>query len=150
MDEGANSTGSRSRRKVSRVNYAEDSNVEEVSERSSSISSVSTAATGSTGTGGPGRGRKKNTEAKRERDSVTDNFPMNWQRRILAGERLSATMDYSGARMADGILYFKDGTTLEPDGKLRVSEGAECVYANWCFRTCLCVGGAAWGAVLYW
>lgn len=102
------------------MNYAEDSNVEEVSERSSSISSVSTAATGSTTTGhaGPGRPKKKNIEAKRERDSVIDNFPLNWQRRIPAGERLSATMDYSGARVDDGILYFKDGTTLEPDGRL--------------------------------
>lgn len=118
MEEGTNSTGSRSRRKVSRVNYAEDSNVEEVSERSSSISSVSTAATSTTTTGGPGRGRRKNTEAKRERDSVTDNFPMNWQRRIPAGEKLSATMDYSGATVADGVLYFKDGTRLEPDGML--------------------------------
>lgn len=109
---------SRSRRKVSRVNYAEDVAAEEApADKDDSV------ATTMTGKSKGGINKKSNNSApstdtlptKRERD---DNFPMNWQRRIPAGERLSAAMDYADANIVDKrTLRFRDGSTLKQNGK---------------------------------
>lgn len=106
----------RSRRKINRVNYAEDA--PQVYEEHPESNGASTKTNGH---GNGHGGRRRGPGAKRDREkspSSNDNFPLNWQRRIPLGEEVTAVKDFDGAKVKDdGILYFNDGTTLAPQGK---------------------------------
>ena len=100
----------RSKRKVSRVNYAEENNDDEVEPVAEATPVVDVGS----------KGKKSVKSNGTKRDSTTlsaaDKFPLNWQRRVPAGEKTSSVMDFDGAVLKEGVLRLLDGTSLGPEG----------------------------------
>lgn len=133
------STPPRSRRKVSRVNYAEDVAAPDIQfESTASATSAGAATIESPVAAKSSRlGRKSNaigtanatsvnsngkTIALSDKDlaaqAVKDKFAMNWQRKFSPTEKLSLAMNFDGAQLlSSGALRFPDGSELKPDGK---------------------------------
>lgn len=129
------STPPRSRRKVSRVNYAEDVAASDL--QFESVDTAATAAESPIAAKSSRLGRKStavgnstvitsNSNGKTlplsDKDlaaqAVKDKFAMNWQRKFSPTEKLSLAMNFDGAHLlSSGALRFPDGSELKPDGK---------------------------------
>lgn len=139
------SNGSRSRRKLSRVNYAEDFNnedelgIEEASSttataaaNSSRVASSEVLSANKTNSSSPSSSsssfssspvstvsaKLKRKSSKETSPLSNDNFPLNWQPKLRAGESISQVMDFEDATMKNGIVTLANGETLAPDGEL--------------------------------
>lgn len=112
------SNGSRSRRKISRVNYAETSNNdEELILLEEEMELATTAAAKSMTANSSSASSKLKRKTSKESSPAADNFPLNWQPKLPPGEKLSAVMDFEGAIVDNGVLTLQDGETLAPEGR---------------------------------
>lgn len=129
----------RSKRKVKAVNYSDDNAFDQMQERANEAAAAAVSKPGArrngaagntngsngngtssgTANGGGSTGSKNATKGRRDDvDDIEVSFPMNWQRRLPAGEKQSAVVDFEGSELHDdGRLHLKDGSTLGPDGK---------------------------------
>jgi hypothetical protein len=112
------SNGSRSRRKISRVNYAEDFNNEEDLTIEEEVKVVnSSAKNGSTAPGSSSSSKVKRKSSKESSPSAPDNFPLNWQPKRPRGESTSQVMDFEDATVENGVMTLSNGETLAPEGE---------------------------------
>ena len=114
---------SRSRRKVTRVNYAEDnSSLDDLSLASAPASSSKQPKSSAkkTALNNSGSIDSNNGNGNKSEPNSNSSFPMNWQRRIAANEKLSTVIDYTDAKLeADGKIHLQDGMTLGLEGNYR-------------------------------
>lgn len=124
-------TASRTRRRVSRVNYAEDTsfddsllNTEPTSETSKPASNMpplldkvlkssSSKSTSLVVRKEPAPG----PQSKRDRDMALEKFPMNWQPKRSPSSSLLTMLDFGSATVkADSCLHLADGSVFSPEG----------------------------------
>jgi hypothetical protein len=113
-------TPARSKRKVKTVNYSDDNAFDQMQERANEAAALAATKPATRRGGAPKGSRAVRRDVDLE--DVEVSFPMNWQRKIPAGERLSSVMDFEDAVLKDdGKLYLRDGSTMGPDGKCIIS-----------------------------
>lgn len=116
----------RTRRRVSRVNYAEDTalddtlqNMEISTEQPTDDPALSVLPTKTPKVSKITNMIGKKDSAlpnKRDMDAMIDKFPMNWQPKIPPANPMLAMLDFRGATVKDSKLHLSDGTVFSPEG----------------------------------
>lgn len=122
-DSSSNGTNPRGRRRVSRVNYAEDLSFDDGMAFSTELNATVSAGKLASEKTPPVIGKSATSVPQRDllngsTGMNVDSVPLNWQPKQPANALLNI-LDFTNAVVkADGILYLRDGTTFSPEGTL--------------------------------
>jgi hypothetical protein len=121
--DSSNGTKPRGRRRVSRVNYAEDLSFDDGVAFGSELNTMVSAGKLVSEISPTVTGKSANFVAQRDllngsTELNVDGVPLNWQPKQPENALLDI-LDFTNAVVkADGILYLRDGTTFSPEGTL--------------------------------